>query len=216
MPYRPISAAFCSTGQGNSSVSSYSGGDRTDLPLGELVDPLLGGELVLGELEVHVDPFDSSPRRLPAAAGSAAKLLIGRLPVGSIARQHEVGEGVPRVADAEQTEGGTATGRRRMRAPERRAQLLDVARRAFGTSGFHAVSMDEVAEQAGVTKPILYDHFPSKKDLYLALLDADLEVAARHGARRPWTARPGTASASGPRSRPTSTSSTRRPTGSGC
>jgi AcrR family transcriptional regulator len=63
-----------------------------------------------------------------------------------------------------------------MRAPERRAQLLEVARRAFGTSGFHTVSMDEVAEQAGVTKPILYDHFPSKKDLYLALLDADLQV----------------------------------------
>src|SRR3989442_7119869 len=64
--------------------------------------------------------------------------------------------------------------RRRMRAPERRAQLLDVARQVFGTSGFHSVSMDEVAERAGVTKPILYDHFSSKKDLYLALLDADL------------------------------------------
>jgi AcrR family transcriptional regulator len=61
-----------------------------------------------------------------------------------------------------------------MRAPERRAQLLDVARQVFGTSGFHSVSMEEVAERAGVTKPILYDHFSSKKDLYLALLDADL------------------------------------------
>jgi AcrR family transcriptional regulator len=65
-----------------------------------------------------------------------------------------------------------------MRAPERRAQLLEVARRVFGTSGFHSVSMEEVAEQAGVTKPILYDHFSSKKDLYLALLDEDL--AALH------------------------------------
>ena len=61
-----------------------------------------------------------------------------------------------------------------MRAPERRAQLLDVARRVFGNSGFHAASMETVAREAGVTKPILYDHFPSKKDLYLALLDADL------------------------------------------
>jgi AcrR family transcriptional regulator len=66
--------------------------------------------------------------------------------------------------------------RRRMRAAERRAQLLDVARKVFGTSGFHAVSMDDVAKEAGVTKPILYDHFPSKKELYLALLDADLAV----------------------------------------
>jgi AcrR family transcriptional regulator len=61
-----------------------------------------------------------------------------------------------------------------MRAPERRAQLLEVARRLFGTAGFHQVSMDAVAREAGVTKPILYDHFPSKRELYLALLDADL------------------------------------------
>lgn len=67
-----------------------------------------------------------------------------------------------------------AQARRRMRAPERRAQLLDVARRMFGTSGYHQVSMDAVAREAGVTKPILYDHFPSKHDLYLALLDTDL------------------------------------------
>jgi AcrR family transcriptional regulator len=66
--------------------------------------------------------------------------------------------------------------RRRMRAPERRAQLLDVARKVFGASGFHAVSMETVAKEAGVTKPILYDHFPSKKELYLALLDADLAM----------------------------------------
>jgi AcrR family transcriptional regulator len=68
------------------------------------------------------------------------------------------------------------TTRRRKRAPERRAQLLDVARRVFGNSGFHAVSMETVAKEAGVTKPILYDHFPSKKHLYLALIDADLAV----------------------------------------
>jgi len=63
--------------------------------------------------------------------------------------------------------------RRRMPGPERRAQLLAVARRAFGASGFHSVSMDEVARGAGVTKPILYDHFKSKEELYVALLDAD-------------------------------------------
>jgi AcrR family transcriptional regulator len=61
-----------------------------------------------------------------------------------------------------------------MRGPERRAQLLNVARRVFGKGGFHQVSMDAVAKEAGVTKPILYDHFPSKKDLYMALLDGDL------------------------------------------
>jgi AcrR family transcriptional regulator len=65
--------------------------------------------------------------------------------------------------------------RKRMRAPERRAQLLDVARKVFGHHGYHTVSMDQVAREAGVTKPILYDHFPSKRELYLALLGADLE-----------------------------------------
>jgi AcrR family transcriptional regulator len=63
-----------------------------------------------------------------------------------------------------------------MRGPERRAQLLQVARMVFGTSGFHAASMEAVAKEAGVTKPILYDHFPSKKELYLALIDADLAM----------------------------------------
>jgi AcrR family transcriptional regulator len=62
-----------------------------------------------------------------------------------------------------------------MRGPERRAQLLNVARRVFGRNGFHSASMDTVAKEAGVTKPILYDHFPSKKELYVALLDGDLE-----------------------------------------
>src|SRR3954451_2037563 len=66
-----------------------------------------------------------------------------------------------------------AGAKRRMRGPERRAQLLVVARRVFGKAGFHGVSMDEVAKEAGVTKPILYDHFNSKEELYVALLDAD-------------------------------------------
>jgi AcrR family transcriptional regulator len=63
--------------------------------------------------------------------------------------------------------------RRRMRAPERKAQILSVARKVFGRLGFHNTSLDDVAKEAGVTKPILYDHFTSKEALYLSLLDAD-------------------------------------------
>ncbi|MBI4260233.1 MAG: TetR/AcrR family transcriptional regulator [Actinobacteria bacterium] len=63
-----------------------------------------------------------------------------------------------------------------MRGPERKAQILAVARKVFGRNGFHNVSMDEVAREAGVTKPILYDHFSSKEALYLALLDADADA----------------------------------------
>jgi AcrR family transcriptional regulator len=58
----------------------------------------------------------------------------------------------------------------RLPAAERRRQLLDVALEAFGTEGFHATSMNDVAEAAGVTKPVLYQHFGSKRELYLELL----------------------------------------------
>jgi AcrR family transcriptional regulator len=53
----------------------------------------------------------------------------------------------------------------------RRAQLLDAALEVFVAQGYHAAAMDDIAERAGVSKPVLYQHFPSKLDLYLALLD---------------------------------------------
>src|SRR5512144_2627316 len=59
----------------------------------------------------------------------------------------------------------------RLPADQRRQQLLDVARERFSQQGFHATSMDEIAEAAGVTKPVLYQHFPSKRALYVELLD---------------------------------------------
>ena len=59
----------------------------------------------------------------------------------------------------------------RLPADERRQQLLVVACDLFAHSGFHETSMDEIAEAAGVTKPVLYQHFPSKRALYLELLE---------------------------------------------
>ena len=59
----------------------------------------------------------------------------------------------------------------RMPRSERRAQLLDAAQAVFVQSGYHAAAMDEIADRAGVSKPVLYQHFPGKLDLYLALLD---------------------------------------------
>jgi AcrR family transcriptional regulator len=58
----------------------------------------------------------------------------------------------------------------RLPAEQRRRQLLDVACDVFAAGGFHGTSMDEVAEAAGVTKPVLYQHFPSKRALYAELL----------------------------------------------
>lgn len=59
----------------------------------------------------------------------------------------------------------------RLPAARRRRQLLDVALDQFAARGFHATSMVEIAEAAGVTKPVLYQHFASKRQLYLELLD---------------------------------------------
>lgn len=58
----------------------------------------------------------------------------------------------------------------RLPAGQRRIQLLAVARDRFAAQGFHATSMDDIAEAAGVTKPVLYRHFPSKHALYAELL----------------------------------------------
>jgi AcrR family transcriptional regulator len=58
----------------------------------------------------------------------------------------------------------------RLPADQRRQQLLEVAREVFAARGFHATSMDDIAEAAGVTKPVLYQHFPSKRSLYIELL----------------------------------------------
>src|SRR5580658_2647217 len=59
----------------------------------------------------------------------------------------------------------------RMPRPARRLQLLGAARDVFVSQGYHAAAMDEIAERAGVSKPVLYQHFPGKLELYLALLD---------------------------------------------
>ncbi|QUR66670.1 TetR/AcrR family transcriptional regulator [Mycobacterium spongiae] len=69
-------------------------------------------------------------------------------------------------------EGVPATGRRGNRLPrdERRGQLLVVASDVFVDRGYHAAGMDEIADRAGVSKPVLYQHFSSKLELYLAVL----------------------------------------------
>jgi AcrR family transcriptional regulator len=54
---------------------------------------------------------------------------------------------------------------------ERRAQLLAAATDVFVNNGYHATVMDDIAEHAGVSKPVLYQHFPGKLELYLALLE---------------------------------------------
>src|ERR1043165_3382994 len=63
----------------------------------------------------------------------------------------------------------------RLPRTERRAQLLAAAPRGFAANGYHAAAMDEIAEEAGVSKPVLYQHFPGKLDLYIALLESHVD-----------------------------------------
>ena len=72
--------------------------------------------------------------------------------------------------EAPATRGG------RLPRPARRKQLLSAAQSVFVASGYHAAAMDDIAERAGVSKPVLYQHFPSKLELYLALLDQHAEA----------------------------------------
>ena len=78
------------------------------------------------------------------------------------------------------TYGAMPEPRIRLSAPQRRSQLLAVAGRLFAEQGFHGLSMEQLADAAGVSKPVLYQHFPSKRELYLALVnDATAELQAQ-------------------------------------
>jgi AcrR family transcriptional regulator len=57
----------------------------------------------------------------------------------------------------------------------RRAQLLAAAQDVFAANGYHGAGMDEIAERAGVSKPVLYQHFPGKLELYMALLEKHVD-----------------------------------------
>src|SRR4030081_13427 len=75
------------------------------------------------------------------------------------------------------TSGIQATGRPvRLPRSARRKQPLAAAKEVFVAQGYHAAAMDDIAERAGVSKPVLYQHFPGKLDLYLALLDVHCDA----------------------------------------
>jgi AcrR family transcriptional regulator len=63
----------------------------------------------------------------------------------------------------------------RLPRDERRAILLNAALEVFTAAGYHSAAMDEIADRANVSKPVLYQHFPSKLDLYLAVLDLHID-----------------------------------------
>ena len=61
--------------------------------------------------------------------------------------------------------------RRRMPASDRRVLILEAAREAFAEGGYHQTSLDAVADRAGVSKALIYEHFSSKRELHSAMLE---------------------------------------------
>jgi len=70
-------------------------------------------------------------------------------------------------------EGTTAKPRTRMTGRERREQLLTVGRRIFAENGYEATTVEEIAEAAGITKPVVYEHFGGKEGLYAVIVDRE-------------------------------------------
>jgi AcrR family transcriptional regulator len=83
-------------------------------------------------------------------------------------------------------------GRKKVPRAVREREMLEVAGRAFATFGFHAASMEEIAEGAGVSKPMIYNYFGSKEGLYFAYIElagqrmlSRMRTAVRAAGKRP-------------------------------
>jgi len=62
-----------------------------------------------------------------------------------------------------------------MTGQERREQLLDVGRTVFAERGFEGASIEEIAQRAGITKPVIYEHFGGKEGLYAVVVDREVQ-----------------------------------------
>jgi AcrR family transcriptional regulator len=62
-----------------------------------------------------------------------------------------------------------------MTGPQRRQQLLDVGREVFAQRGYEATSIEELAARAGVSKPVVYEHFGGKEGLYAVVVDREMQ-----------------------------------------
>jgi len=71
---------------------------------------------------------------------------------------------------------GRRDGRARMTGKERREQLLDIGRSLFAQKGFDATSVEEIAQRAGVSKPVVYEHFGGKEGLYAVVVDREMRA----------------------------------------
>ena len=90
------------------------------------------------------------------------------------------GEPGPKISTTDSPPGGARPvplrerRRVRMTGQERRSQLLDIGRAVFAERGFEAASIEEVAQRAQITKPVVYGHFGGKEGLYAVVVDREV------------------------------------------
>ena len=78
------------------------------------------------------------------------------------------------LSDAEQGAPGARGARTRMTGQQRREQLISVGRSLFAERGYDAASIEEIAARAGVSKPVVYEHFGGKEGLYAVVVDREM------------------------------------------
>ena len=76
------------------------------------------------------------------------------------------------------------TKKTRLTAAQRRAQLLVVGRRVFAEHGYNGGSVEEIARAAGVSKPIVYEHFGGKEGIYAVIVDREMEALVQRIVRQ--------------------------------
>ena len=75
--------------------------------------------------------------------------------------------------------------RARMTGSERRQQLIEIAKSLFAERGFDGTSIEEIAQRAGVSKPIVYEHFGGKEGLYAVVVDREIHRLQQRQSRWP-------------------------------
>jgi AcrR family transcriptional regulator len=78
------------------------------------------------------------------------------------------------MVTAARDKDGTTTARSRMTGKERREQLIVIGRKLFADRGFEATTVEEIASRAGVSKPVVYEHFGGKEGLYAVVVDREI------------------------------------------
>src|ERR687885_366140 len=81
--------------------------------------------------------------------------------------------------------------RKRLSAEDRRTAILDAALEVFSRHGYNGASIDEIAGAAGISKALIYEHFPSKKDLHVSLLERHVQEIFDRLAESAATSEPG-------------------------